>query len=609
MFSSLVGCADGVSLPSDGGTLPGDGGPTTPTSFSLSGTWSSYVASASLQAAAVSSDSLSSRSVASSPLLEVLGEVTSFVTGSSTPDEPVDSFIIGYVQDSSEVSSNAKRATARDQRPGESLGWKFLDQRASSVVQNLPFDKVQIPANLLEQYKEGSSYNLKSIKDDLNASLSSDAIAYVEPDYRRKAFAAPNDTYYTSQWNMQTGFIDLPQMRSITTGSSSVIVAVIDTGVDQSLDDLALTHFVSGYDFVNNDNDPTDDGGHGTHVTGTIAQSTNNGKGVSGIAPGVSIMPIKVLASDGSGSVSALVAGIRYAVDNGASIINLSLGGSEVSQAEIDACAYAQQHGVLIVASAGNEGVTTKNYPAAIDSVLSVGAVGYSNLSNRSSYSNYGDWVDVMAYGGSLNANNSMPSITLPNGIVTTDGIIQQTIVNGQAGYYFYVGTSMASPHVAGLAALLKSVNPSFSATELYNRICDTAETSRSDYGLGKYGVIQPMKAIAGDVVPDPVPDPDPVPEPDPEPAVYQVSDSVSSSFADTSVLAAAWNFSAAPGSISLSLHTPAEDTGTYSLALQNANGQVVTSGKTNAPNVLDLSYTVASGYQGVYTLVVRYTP
>ena len=595
LLSSLAGCSDEVTV----GTPPDDGDPTNPMNFSLSGTWSSYVASASLEATTVSSNALDSVSDPVFSSKEVLGQITSFVTGSSTPDGPaVDSFIIGYVQDSPGIASNAKQASAREQRPGESLGWTFLDQRISSVVQDLPFDKVRIPAELLEKYKKGSSYDLLAIKDDLNASLSSDAIAYVEPDYRRKAFAtAPNDPYYTSQWNMQEGFIDLPQMRAITTGSSSVIVAVIDTGVDQSLEDLALTRFVSGYDFANNDNDPTDDGGHGTHVTGTIAQSTNNGKGVSGIAPGVSIMPIKVLSGDGSGSVSALVAGIRYAVDNGASIINLSLGGSEVSQAELDACAYAQEHGVLIVASAGNDGVPTKNYPAAIDSVLSVGAVGYSNLANRSSYSNYGDWVDVMAYGGSLNTDNSMPSITLPSGKVTTDGIIQQTIVGGKAGYYFYVGTSMASPHVAGLAALLKSANPSFTATELYDRICDTAETNRSDYGLGKYGVIQPMKAMTGGA------------DPDPDPVVYQVSDSVSASFTDTSVLSAAWKLSAAPGTISLSLDTPSEDTGTYSLALQNANGQTVASGQTNAPHVLDLSYTVASGFEGEYRLVVRYTP
>jgi serine protease len=392
---------------------------------------------------------------------------------------------------------------------------------------------------------------------------------------------------------MQEGYMNLPEMRSLTTGSSSVIVAVLDTGVDQSLDDLAQTHFVTGYDFVNNDNDPTDDVGHGSHVTGTIAQSTNNGKGASGIAPGVSIMPIKVLGSDGSGSVSALVAGIIYAVDNGASVLNMSLGGTGVSQAELDACSYAQEHGVLIVASAGNDGVTTKNYPAAIDSVLSVGAIGYTDPSIASSYSNYGDWVDVMAFGGSIDTSGYIPSITLPNGISSTDGIIQQTVINEKAGYYSYVGTSMASPHVSGLAALIKSVNPSFSATDLYNRICDTAETSRSDYKLGKYGVIKPMEAI----------------ESNSEVAVYQVSDSVSSSFSDTSVLAAAWKFSAAPGTISLSLDTPTEDAGTYSLSLQNASSNVVASGVTNAPNVLDISYTVASGSEGVYTLIVRYTP
>ncbi len=215
------------------------------------------------------------------------------------------------------------------------------------------------------------------------------------------------------------------------------------------------TSFVPGYDFVNDDSHPNDDEGHGTHVAGTIAQSSNNGTGVAGVAYGASIMPIKVLDSSGSGYSSDIMQGITFAVDNGADVINMSLGGggeSDAFQLVIDDAVSA---GVVVVAAAGNDGVGTVSYPAAYKGVIAVGATQYE--SELAYYSNYGAEIDVVAPGGDVTADL--------NGDGYGDGILQNTFVmtynsrnrsyTFDFGYYFYQGTSMATPHVAGAAALL----------------------------------------------------------------------------------------------------------------------------------------------------------
>jgi serine protease len=563
MVSMFVGCTDEVEVSSG---------------ISVSGSWYSYTEQASLVPVSEEDATISAKSTT-----EILGTVTSFVTGSGSGDETTyDTFIIGYkdgmVSGSSEETVSA---LARTKRPGEDLGWTYVENASGK---DLPFDRVEIPADRLESYRNGQSYDFDAMKDALNESLGTDAVSYVEPDYVRKAFAGePNDAMYSKQWNMQEDFMNLPLTRTLSAGDSSVIVAVLDTGVDQSLDDLADVNFVEGYDFVNNDSDPTDDVGHGSHVTGTIAQSTNNGIGTSGIAPGVSIMPVKVLDSTGSGTTSALVSGIYYAVDNGADVINMSLGGTSLSQAEEDACAYADENGVLIVASAGNDGVTTKNYPAAIDSVIAVGAVGYSDPDSRASYSNYGsDWVDVMAYGGSLDDSDSIPTVTLSDGSSTMDAILQETVIDNEDGYYFYVGTSMAAPHVTGLAALLKSLHPSYTADELFERITETA--SEGDSTDSAYGVIDATAAVIEDV--------------------YEVSDTVTVSVDDATTVEASWQFFAATGQIEISLEMPSEDTGTYELSLEDEDGTAVATDSSDG----SLSYEVTDETEGLYLLSVSYT-
>ncbi len=227
----------------------------------------------------------------------------------------------------------------------------------------------------------------------------------------------------------------------ISTGQG-VTVAVVDTGIRKGTD-LAKTCFVSGYDFVNSDTDPIDDNGHGTHVAGTVAQSTDNGVGVAGVAYKSCLMPVKVLDATGSGTYADVASGIIYAADNGAKVINLSLGGSSDSQTLKDAVAYAYGKGVTVVAAAGNNNSRTLSYPAAYDAyVIAVGATQYDET--KAPYSNYGPSLDLVAPGGNNNLDQNKDGYA--------DGVLQQTFqIKGRTiswGYYFFQGTSMAAPHV-----------------------------------------------------------------------------------------------------------------------------------------------------------------
>ena len=348
-------------------------------------------------------------------------------------------------------------------------------------------------------------------------------IEYAEPNYIQKAMLVPDDTYYDLQWHYP--LINLPQAWDYTAGDSNVIVAVVDSGVFLSHTDL-VSNLIAGYDFVSNslesndgdgiDNNPDDPGSsvipgysifHGTHVAGTIAAVSNNNDGVAGVTHNTKIMPIRVLGLGGAGTYYDITQGILYAAgltnDSGtgppqpADIINLSLGGSGNSVMLENAINDARNAGLIIVAAAGNGSSNQPSYPASYDGVISVSAVGFDKA--LAPYSSYGSSVDVTAPGGDM-------SVDL-NGDGFVDGILS-TVADDSSGtrkavYKRYQGTSMASPHVAGVIALMKSVYPALTlddvdslivAGQITEDISGDGELNRNDnYG---YGLIDALKAV-----------------------------------------------------------------------------------------------------------------
>ena len=293
--------------------------------------------------------------------------------------------------------------------------------------------KIKLPA-------PNSSYLIDSIQGN-------PLISYVEPDYLVFIQTIPNDPEYYRQWNLE--LLDLSMTWNSYRGSGDVIVAVLDTGILDKHPDLQ-GNIIAGYDFIDHDHEPIDtdpEFSHGTHVAGIIGALTNNRLGVAGINWQVKIMPVRIIGPDGSGNYSNLIAGIYWAVDHGANIINLSLAGTANSTSLKEAIDYAIKQGVTVVAAAGNNGTTPILYPARYSEVISVGAIGPT--SRRAYYSNYGPNLDLVAPGGD---DSVFP---FPNTILSTAGYMGQS---QKHQYTWAQGTSMATPHVSGLIALLYSV-------------------------------------------------------------------------------------------------------------------------------------------------------
>jgi hypothetical protein len=232
-----------------------------------------------------------------------------------------------------------------------------------------------------------------------------------------------------------------------------VVVAVIDTGVNYNHEDLT-SKVTLGYNFVAETSDPNDDNGHGSEVAGIIGANTNNAIGIAGLGWSTQILAVKVLYSTGTGEVYDVAQGIQYAADR-AQILNLSLGDYEPSILYTNAVNYAVEQGCLVIAAAGNDGTSQKVYPAACSGVVAVAATDQDDkrsVWSSSQSSNYGTWITVCAPG------TSIYSTRLGN------------------SYYSASGTSMATPYVAGLAALIWAINPGWTATQVKEQITSTAD-------------------------------------------------------------------------------------------------------------------------------------
>lgn len=285
------------------------------------------------------------------------------------------------------------------------------------------------------------------------------------------ASATSNDPLRSHQWGLD--MIHADEAHAVTTGTGAV-VAVVDTGIDAAHPDLQ-GRVLPGHDFVDNDDTPQDGQGHGTHVSGIIAADANNGVGVDSVAPGAKILPVRALDDNGSGSSAAVAAGIDWAASHGADVINLSLGGSIPlgglgQESDIDAAIErALAHNIVVVAAAGNDSLPLcENNPFG-GKVLCVGAVDRRGL--RSFYSSFGEGVNILAPGGS-----SLPG---------TDEDIVSTYNDGD--YHYLAGTSQATPHVSGVAALLASLGVHGQAA--VQRITATATAA---------GIVNAQAAVAG---------------------------------------------------------------------------------------------------------------
>jgi subtilisin family serine protease len=339
----------------------------------------------------------------------------------------------------------------------------------------------------------------QSLQGIVAAFNSNPDVEYAELNYIVSINATPNDPLYPIQWPLNnTGQIypesgrynsppgtpdcdiDAPEVWEISTGGPDTIVAVVDTGVDYRHRDLNDNMWINigeitgngvddddngyvddiyGYDFHNNDGDPCDDHGHGTHCAGTITAEGDNGLDIVGVCWNARIMALKFLGSNGYGSTSRAVTAFYYAVANGADIISNSWGGGSYSHVIKDAIDYAHSQGVIMVASAGNDNSNYPKYPAYYEHMISVAATNSND--EKAPFSNYGDWVDIAAPGVDI---LSLRAGGTSRGTVYDD---YTTVLSG---------TSMACPHIASACAFLLSVNPLLTCDEVYDILIETVD-------------------------------------------------------------------------------------------------------------------------------------
>ncbi|ORC32656.1 hypothetical protein B4O97_15975 [Marispirochaeta aestuarii] len=410
---------------------------------------------------------------------------------------------------------------------------------------------------------------------------------YNGPVYNPDIDSTPDDTLYNEQWNLQ--HLEMPAVWASVTGDPSVVVAVLDTGINQELPDFNGVNFVTGRNIVDNNGDTSDSIGHGTHVAGTIAQATNNAFGTAGMAFGVSLMPVKVIQNDMMSSSDLIAQGIDWAASNGADIINLSIGDPEAVTPEgmeglHTAIQNAVSMGVTIVAAAGNNNDSVR-YPAAFEEVVAVGAVDFAG--NRTEYSNYGPELDVVAPGGGSTAN------VVGDGL--RDAILQHTVIYvplpavqyGNEDFWYLAGTSQAAPHVSALAALLKSAQPSLSPAEIRAAMENTAVDLGEPYTDPYYGkgLIDPVAALSFGI------------------NLYENITGFAARRIEEGSFSHCWQIHADAGVMEISLEIPENEAG-IGMYLYNIAGRLVSVGAP-LPGSESISFDVKL-QGGVYYVIVR---
>ena len=384
----------------------------------------------------------------------------------------------------------------------ESLGYQKNKEQEESLINSKESQEefiVKFKTSTTEDKKKAalSDFNIQKIgneklgmfkvsgRDNLNKTFKENMakgnndIEYIVPNYKRKINRIPNDYFYSEQWHLPS--INVLNAWDLTTGSSNVTVAVLDSGIDLTHPDLQ-GKTVQGRNFLSpaiDINDIYDINGHGTFVSGIIGAITNNNIGISSVGWNIKIMPLQVLWYDGMGYDDAIISAIIYAVDHGAKVINMSFGGPDSSIAFQNAIDYATSHNVVVVAAVGNDSSSILNYPAAFNDVIGVGSVN-SSLT-KSSFSNYNSSVDIVAPGEDIISTGS-------------------TQLEDSTDYQIRDGTSFAAPQVSAIAGLVLSLHPGLSCAQ----VTDTIQLTSGDIGtIGRdnsygYGLVNAAAALTG---------------------------------------------------------------------------------------------------------------
>jgi subtilisin family serine protease len=435
--------------------------------------------------------------------------------------------LLGFV-----FSAQVKQERKIESVPGEFIvKWKpgIVDTSISTMSANTVSSFPEIGVTLVRQAPGAVSVLADQLRGDPR-------VEYVEPNYIYRASGTPNDPRFNELWGMnntgQTGGsndadIDATEAWDTQTGSDSTLIAVIDTGVDYNHPDLAANIWtnsaeipnngvdddhnnyiddIHGWDFANGDNDPFDDNLHGTHVAGTIGAVGNNGVGVAGVNWHVKIMPVKFLSGDGSGTLANALSAILYAANNKAKVMNNSWGGGGFSQALLDAIEYADSKGALFVAAAGNDGTDNDqiaNYPSNYDApnVIAVAAIDHNGSLAIWDTGGGGGGCGCQSCGNVVGAPGSNFGATTVDLAAPGKGILSTTPNNG---YTSLQGTSMATPHVAGVAGLVFSQFPGWTHLQVKERLLSTVEVSSGLQGkVATGGRVNAQRALSGTTAAD----------------------------------------------------------------------------------------------------------